>query len=783
MFSVGFLNKNEDKIIKIAQINPLIKSNNIVKTYGNLKENKRHTRHLEKHIPDDTPVKPKELEKTTKSKTRDEEEKEEKKEKKKKEEKKEKKKKEKKILHHSPKHNENKYFENMYTSMDGYSMGDPIDDKLLFSINKNISDFVNSLLVNKIKNILLVCSDYPGYGGAATNCKKIADFLIKLNFNVYTVYWLWDNEPNKKYSSDNFHTVVDRRYLPNIFNTIINGVNKPDVVILKSALSGYNLKKFFNVPVYFLIPGLFRNQLNKHYLSLSKQERKIFLNRQVITQIKNSSFSFANSQHVKSYLNELEIKVGIFHSTFIDRYKHKIVQDPLFKNRKYKYGLVVSDFNRTIKNVDKSIDYLKDYSNNTILIGKNSNKYSQLGFTCVDLVPHENMVSYYKQIKYIVQDSHFEACSNVLVEASFNGCKLEKKPIKNIIVSSTQYPGYGGSATNAYNIIKYLRKRNYNVIGLFFDNSKPVNYDPDNIGNIFVVSYNTSIIKLKQHTKRIVTSIFNSPPDICISKNYVAPIYCNTIFPNTPNIFLVSGLPFFKNNPHVSAIEFLNSNDKYKNYYYITNLIKSIKWSHTTVCNSLLTKNILHKMFPTLREKINDKVIDTSYMVSEFINYDIPEEKKYDIIFCCSRLDRKQKNPQLVYNILKNKKFDKFTKLIIGMGSKKYYPFYSIPNTTCLDILPQKEVIRYMLHSKFILCPSTYDSNPNTCKEAISTGCIPIISKNIGTHEKYPDYLVCKNLTKNEWVTTLFELLNKYDIIKECYKNIHFEKMDIQNLF
>ena len=108
---------------------------------------------------------------------------------------------------------------------------------------------------------------------------------------------------------------------------------------------------------------------------------------------------------------------------------------------------------------------------------------------------------------------------------------------------------------------------------------------------------------------------------------------------------------------------------------------------------------------------------------------------------------------------------------------------YTIPNTTCLDILPQKEVIRYMLHSKFILCPSTYDSNPNTCKEAISTGCIPIISKNIGTHEKYPDYLVCKDLSENEWVQKLSELLDKYESIKDCYKNIHFEKMDIQNLF
>ena len=175
------------------------------------------------------------------------------------------------------------------------------------------------------------------------------------------------------------------------------------MVILKSALNGYNLKGFFDVPVYFLIPGLFRNQLNKNYLLLNDYEKKMFLNSQVIDQIKNSTYSFANSLHVKQFLDYLGIQVGVFYSTFIDRYKQNIVEDPHFNDRKYEYGLVISDFDRAIKNAPESVKYLKDFSSNTILIGKNSDKYSHLGFTCVDLVPPENMASYYKQIKYIVQ--------------------------------------------------------------------------------------------------------------------------------------------------------------------------------------------------------------------------------------------------------------------------------------------------------------------------------------------------------------------------------------------
>ena len=55
---------------------------------------------------------------------------------------------------------------------------------------------------------------------------------------------------------------------------------------------------------------------------------------------------------------------------------------------------------------------------------------------------------------------------------------------KYIIISSTQYPDYGGAATNAYALIKYLRQYCNNIIGLFFNNDLNVDKDPDNIGNI-----------------------------------------------------------------------------------------------------------------------------------------------------------------------------------------------------------------------------------------------------------------------------------------------------------
>ena len=70
--------------------------------------------------------------------------------------------------------------------------------------------------------------------------------------------------------------------------------------------------------------------------------------------------------------------------------------DKYFENRKYEYGLIVSDFSRNIKNIQKSIEFLKGRQN-VILIGKGSSKYKQKGFTCIELVDRFQMIQYYKQ--------------------------------------------------------------------------------------------------------------------------------------------------------------------------------------------------------------------------------------------------------------------------------------------------------------------------------------------------------------------------------------------------
>jgi len=402
-----------------------------------------------------------------------------------------------------------------------------INSDILLNINKNIYYFDN--FINKYKNILFICGDYPNYGGAATNCDHLEQYYKNKGHNTYSHY----------------HDYV---------NYNINNINfNPDIIILKSFIK-INLKKIFKCPIIYLIGGIYKNELDKYYFDIhTKEEQDKYINISVINQIKNSDYSFTNSAHTQKLLKKYyNINTELFYSSFIQFKNKKIVVDDNFNNRKYDYGLIVSNFDRKIKNIEKSIQYLKN-KKKVILIGKNSNKYNKYGFECVDLIDNKEMINYYKNIKYIVQDSFYESCSNVKIEGLFYGCKIAKK---NIIISSTQYAGYGGAACNAYNLVKYFRKNGYNTVGIFFHNVINVNYDPDKIGGIFIyqdINLNNELIK--QNT----INYLNGYPDICFGKNYIAPLYCKKIF-NCYTVYLVSGINHIFYYKKIDAKTFLSKN-------------------------------------------------------------------------------------------------------------------------------------------------------------------------------------------------------------------------------
>ena len=639
-----------------------------------------------------------------------------------------------------------------------------VSDDTLIKINNNIKNFTK--YIDRYRNILFICGDYPGYGGAATNCFRLSKYLENNGHNTYSIFFNYEVECDIKFGHFSNYCIINSSE----FKTTVSNLSfKPDLIILKSPMA-INIKTLINnCPIYYLIGGIYLNDLDKNYNLLNdKIEQDKYINKGVLLQITYCDKSFCNSLHTHEILKKYyKIKTDLFYSSFIQYYNEIKIDNIDFEKRKYQYGLIVSNFNRKIKNVEKSIHFLKD-KQNVILIGKGSSKYKSYGFECVELVENDKMTNYYKEIKYIVQDSFYESCSNVKVEGLMNGCMISF----DIVISSTQYPGYGGAATNAYQLIKYFRQNGVNAAGVFFHNRLDVNYDPEGYGGIFLyhtTKYNEDMIR------RDVKSYLKTDPKCCLGKNYLAPILCKQIF-KCYTVYLVSGINHFNYYTGKSACDILSTD-----FIIKVNVLAEIKCNNLCdkiVLNSKLCYDIFNKIYPTFKHKIYPSVIDTTSCSNTHDEF-LGNLKTFDIAIACSRLDRVDKNNLFLIKILKNPIFNKYRKIIIGYNFDK---FINIPNTQCVGFCDQLKCVEYLSKSKVLLFSSLFDSNSNTIREAIYYKCLPIITKNIGGNEAFPDFLICNSFDVNEWTTKLEFVLENYFSLKDTRFNFYKNKNMIDSL-
>jgi len=709
---------------------------------------------------------------------------------------------------------------NLLNEDDGFNFyySETISNNNLSQIYQNVENFFDKIKHNK--NILLISSDYPGYGGASSLNNEIAKILRLKGHEVKEIYYIFDREPNKKeiinkfmenyfeeksfFNKDNIRVTDENNFISDLHKMEFS----PDLVILKNHLNGKPLlDKFTNV--MYLVAGIFKNELNKFFYDLNNDEIKKYTNNQVINLLKNPKIKgICNSVHTQKILKEtFSIETELSYVNFIPKYPQKIPEINIEK-RPYTYGIICSNFNRPIKNLDNIITDIKENLKTTekvILIGKNSHKYSATNIEAIDLVPSYLIDDYLRKIKNVIVNSYYESCSNLVIQAKFNGCNVLRQSINNIensikiLITSTQYPYYGGSSTNAYKLIKYLRNNNYNVAGCFY-HPKHLDknmIDPENFTGIYQLRDN-SIKKIfidelaVTKTKSLINNYLGGYPDLIFSFNYYTPILSKKLFPYAKNFYFIVGNPVLTvgtNNiikKNISVQTFLKEHNirdtEYdKNIYQLEE--ESIKLSTGLIIDQgKLNIDTVSKIYP----KYN-------YLLNDFFNYGINilkenlkqrqlnnEQKEYDLIAISSNWNRPVKNPTLLYNIFKQ--LPHYKKIIIGKQSNM---FDHLPNTITLNLMSYDSMLSYLSKSKVLVVPSLSETGSNTIIESFYCKCQVITSKNVGYNYLLKDYQLCQDVYDiEEWKNKInFLLNNNLPIQKINTEDYHYKFLNYIKTF
>lgn len=381
-----------------------------------------------------------------------------------------------------------------------------------------------------------------------------------------------------------------------------------------------------------------------------------------------------------------------------------------------------------------------------------------------------------------------------------NNVNNEKKKNKNlnsitannILILSTQYNRYGGAATCAYETHKYLIKNGINSIAVFFENSvlnKEEKYNQDNLPNVYACrllrDYLNENVNLNRYNniKKIIDEKFDKN-FIILGFNYLAPLIGKLIYPNNIMYYMITGTCYINNNNILNGEQIINDEFKFE-YNEIEK--KSIELSDYIIPNSIIMKNVIkniYKITPDdiidLHEIYENKIFDEkTTKISKLLTNDkimqLNYYKKYDILFLSSNFDRKVKNADLAIKILSNEKLEKFSKLVIGKNSSKYFNNTEFKNIEIFDFINQEQIIKLIRQCKIMLIPSHIESYSISCIEATNNTCIPLLSKNVGCNNFVNDYYILNTYEPDDWINKIIEINNNYiyhtKIFFNNYKN------------
>lgn len=357
--------------------------------------------------------------------------------------------------------------------------------------------------------------------------------------------------------------------------------------------------------------------------------------------------------------------------------------------------------------------------------------------------------------------------------------EFDIRKIKSILLTSTQYPNYGGAATNSYKLFKYIQiVMQIPCAILFFTNVK---FPELSENGVFKIDNprrpNMDVVK------KIEKSL-NGPPTFILAKNYEAPVVSRAIWKGSHITYMVTGTPIINENI-ILDIENPIGN------VHIKYCIEPYKASDIVLFNSLLTKTIHRNLGANLIDfdkKTYPKIIDTSSSILNLrishshmdqsknlfpsSGMNLTNNREYDIILCCSDFDRLVKNNKFVLGLLRSPQFNRYKKLILGDNSHKYA---NIDNSVCYGLRTVAECLNYFKHSKLLIYPSLLDSNPNTIREAVMSGCLVLTTNRVGFCERIPPRFIMNSFDPQLWTDRILDILTNY---VDIYNDFNFDLYD-----
>ena len=398
---------------------------------------------------------------------------------------------------------------------------------------------------------------------------------------------------------------------------------------------------------------------------------------------------------------------------------------------------------------------------------------------------------------------------------------MHKKIIgTNILICSTQLPGNGGSATNAYNIHAILRELNVNSVCIFLEdisNEQKTQiikkFNHYNLPKIYILSRKGEIGKVE--FKNIMEKEFkstNSIPEIAYCKNYSSPHiireYLGINSDKTSIVYLVAGsksyteylntsqqkekLGFYE---HKKELEKNLESESYKSLIIKDSEFKSSISSDYINGNSVTCGEsyMLYSNSQKLKSKYNGELY-TSFTTYKILNDKIRKEsmpdfdkRSIDVLFAVSSTKRKVKNSKFAISIFNDVRLKDMKKVIIGDYSTQYANEYK--NIKSYEKLSNLEVLNYMNNAKILINTSYYEASPNTCIEALCLNCHVLTSVNCGSMNEILEDQDLLNLNnKDSWVDRIISIIKsnknqqkfkKVEILKNFSSDILQKKMQI----